>query len=79
MARVLQRRDRNRIALIAVEEELAGAVRVDIDQAGRNAHASRQRKVDRPISREDLRNAAALDDEPSRGGRSVAEREPSRS
>jgi hypothetical protein len=61
--------------MIAIEEELAGTVGVDVDQAGRDDGALGEVQVAGAVGREDLGDAAALDSDAARDGRAVTEGE----
>jgi hypothetical protein len=68
------RREFDRVALIAIEQDVAGAVRVDVDHPGGDRRPGGQREIAWAIPREDLRNAARVDREAAETERSVAER-----
>ncbi len=52
--------DADRVALVAVEEILAGAVGMNVDQSGRDGAARRQRMIRRPVGREHSGNPPVL-------------------
>ena len=74
-ARVLARGDRHGIALISVEEVLAGAVGVNVDQAGCDDAARRKRNAGFAFSRKECVDTTFRDANTPEGRRTVADRD----
>ena len=69
------RRDVDRVALIAVEQHVVGAVGVNVDQTGSDDRSGRRHEVARAVFGVDFGDAAVLDDDPSIDGRAVTARD----
>ena len=64
-ARILGRRDRHGIALVAIEEHVGGAVGVDVDQSGCDAAARGKRVIRRTVGGQNRGDASVFDGDPS--------------
>jgi len=73
-ARVRARRDVDRIALIAVEEHVFGAVGMDVDQARCEDRAGRRCEIARTLALEHLGDASVFDRDPSVDARAIPAR-----
>lgn len=71
---VVEGRNGNGVALVAVKEKFLRAVRVNVDQTRRNGGTGGKGVVGRAFGCEDLGNASVLNDEASVCGRAVAKR-----